>query len=119
MKCLWLTRQYPLPADSGELIYSLGLVKSLAAQAVDVTLLCYGRDHAHAPTPVAEPFAEVKLAGPMPPRGVGSLLSYLPSDAYRMAQGRLAETLQEHLQTERYDALIIEQAAMRRILRNG
>lgn len=42
MRCLWITRQDPRPADSGELIYSLGLLKSLAARpGIEITVLAH------------------------------------------------------------------------------
>ncbi|WP_035614991.1 glycosyltransferase [Haloferula sp. BvORR071] len=42
MRCLWITRQDPRPANSGELIYSLGLLRSLAAQpGMEITVLAH------------------------------------------------------------------------------
>ena len=43
MRCLWVTRQIPIPADSGELIYSKGLIESLARAGADLTVLCRAR----------------------------------------------------------------------------
>ena len=112
MKCLWLTRQYPMPADSGELIYSLGLWESLLDQGVDITLICYERADGQSREQQQHPGATVKMAGPMPSRGLGSLLSRLPSDAYRLGQGRLSSLLRDEVRTGQYDVLICEQAAM-------
>ena len=44
MKCLWLTRKYPRPVNSGELIYSDGLIRSFAATGVDLTVIAHDND---------------------------------------------------------------------------
>ena len=48
MRCLWITLTDPDPALDGQHIYSGGLIRSLAAAGVDVTVLAMSRaDGAH------------------------------------------------------------------------
>ena len=44
MKVLWLTRKYPRPANSGELIYSNGLIRSFAATGAELTVIAHDND---------------------------------------------------------------------------
>ncbi|MEX2453802.1 MAG: hypothetical protein WD470_03810, partial [Rhodospirillaceae bacterium] len=43
MRCLWLTRIDPSPEDTGELIYSAQLIRSLADAGAELTVLCLGQ----------------------------------------------------------------------------
>lgn len=107
MRCLWITRQDPRPADSGELIYTLGLLRSLAAQpGISLTVL------AHRAKKPADGDAAIfwELHGLIPPGRWKSLLSPLPADAFRlgnpMQRGELCRLLKES-----WDWVIIDQAA--------
>ena len=119
MRCLWVTRQIPIPADSGELIYSKGLVESLARAGADVTVLCHARgerrrsgDRGPAEGDPRIRVEWVPVASPLRGRP-GSLLSHLPSDAYRLAVPLLRRALQEHLDQEKeWDLLVVDHAAM-------
>lgn len=110
MRCLWLTRQYPLPANSGELIYSLGLLTSLAQHGAQLTALCYAQENLPATAGDAL-FAAVQL-GNMPARGLGSLMSPLPSDAYRLRGREFVRELELQLRDPSYAAVVIDQAAL-------
>jgi glycosyltransferase involved in cell wall biosynthesis len=43
LRCLWLTRIDPRPADTGELIYSDRLIEAFARSGAEVTALCLAR----------------------------------------------------------------------------
>ena len=92
MNCLWLTRQDPRPADSGELLYSLGLLRSLAGAGMDLTVLAQSSDAAVVPrdrtdaTPDGHGIEWKFVRRRRRPRAF-SLASHLPSDAWRNASG--------------------------------
>ena len=44
MRCLWLTRKFPDPANSGELIYSGGLIASFADAGAELTVIAHDND---------------------------------------------------------------------------
>ena len=44
MNCLWLTRKYPRPANSGELIYSGGLLRAFVRAGAHVTAIAHDND---------------------------------------------------------------------------
>lgn len=44
MRCLWIGRDCPYPADSGDVIYSSRLLESFRDAGADVTMLCRARD---------------------------------------------------------------------------
>jgi len=117
MNCLWLTRQDPRPADSGELIYSLGLIRSLAAAGAELTVLCHAPDSAIVPlerTEAAGDDHEIRwkfVARRLRPRFL-SLFSRLPSDAFRLSSAPLRSRLRSLLKAERWDYVIVDHAAM-------
>jgi glycosyltransferase involved in cell wall biosynthesis len=49
MRCLWIGRDCPYPADSGDVIYSSQLLESFRDAGAEVTVLCRARDGAAAP----------------------------------------------------------------------
>jgi glycosyltransferase involved in cell wall biosynthesis len=107
MRCLWITRQDPRPADSGELIYSLGLLEALAARpGMEITVL------AHHPKKACSggPAVTWELHGAIPGGRLRSLLSPLPSDAFRLGNPVQRAALTRLLERE-WDWLIIDQAA--------
>ena len=83
MRCLWITRQDPRPSDSGELIYTRGLLRALSAHpGFKVTVLA----HRAATTPDEPPDSKLRweLHGWIPKGRLGGLFSGLPSDAWRL-----------------------------------
>lgn len=107
MRCLWITRQDPRPADSGELIYSLGLIRSLASQpGIELTVL------AHHATKSCEDESAVtwQFHGHIPEGRLRSLTSPLPADAFRLGNRHQREAL-GRLLTRSWDWIIIDQAA--------
>ncbi|MEM6280284.1 MAG: hypothetical protein AAF733_12450, partial [Verrucomicrobiota bacterium] len=118
MNCLWLTRKYPRPSNSGELIYSNGLIRSFAATGVNLTVLAHDNDE----TPVGdgssfsehvdEDQVQWRLGSPRLGSRLGSLFTRYPSDSYRLKNGGPEKGLVEALQKEAWDAIIIDHAAI-------
>jgi hypothetical protein len=107
MRCLWITRQDPRPADSGELIYTLGLLESLAAQpGIELTVL------AHEPAKPCEggPPVAWQLHGSIPAGRLKSLASPLPADAFRLGN-RIQRRALARLLERSWDWIVIDQAA--------
>jgi glycosyltransferase involved in cell wall biosynthesis len=107
MRCLWITRQDPRAADSGELIYTLGLLRSLAVQpGVEITVL------AHKATKATEdgPAVRWELHGTIPSGRLKSLPAKLPGDAYRLGNAVQREALSRLLK-EKWEWVVIDQAA--------
>jgi len=107
MRCLWITRQDPRPADSGELIYTLGLLESLAAQpGIELTVL------AHEPAKPCEggPPVAWQLHGSIPAGRLKSLASPLPADAFRLGN-RIQRRALARLLARSWDWIVIDQAA--------
>jgi len=118
MKCLWLTRKYPRPTNSGELIYSDGLVKALATTGAEITVIAHDNDE----VPVgdgarASRFTDPegvlwRLAHPRLGSRVGSLLTRYPSDSWRLRGGGMLALVREALETESWDAIVFDHAAL-------
>jgi glycosyltransferase involved in cell wall biosynthesis len=107
MRCLWITRQDPRPADSGELIYTLGLLRSLAAQpGMAITVLA----HKAAKPTEGGPDLGWELHGTIPSGRLKSLPAKLPGDAYRLGNAVQREALSRLLK-EKWDWVVIDQAA--------
>ncbi|WP_193212015.1 glycosyltransferase [Luteolibacter marinus] len=107
MRCLWITRQDPRPANSGELIYSLGMLESLAARPeIEITVLCH---QAPRPEEAALP-VRWEIHGEIPTSRLKSLASGLPADAFRLGNRPQRNTLTRLLQ-ESWDWVVIDQAA--------
>lgn len=107
MRCLWITRQDPRPADSGELIYTLGLLESLAAcPGVEITVL------AHEPARPCDggPRLAWQLHGSIPSGRLKSLSSLLPADAFRLGN-RIQRAALAALLERDWDWIVIDQAA--------
>lgn len=107
MRCLWITRQDPRPADSGELIYTLGLLGSLAARpGMEITVLA----HQAAKAGKQSPPVKWELHGSIPGGRLKSLLSSLPGDAFRLGNPVQRAALASLLK-ESWDWILIDQAA--------
>lgn len=107
MRCLWITRQDPRPADSGELIYTLGLLTSLAARpGFEITVL------AHEPAKPCDggPPLTWQLHGSIPAGRLKSLASRLPADAFRLGNPVQRAALRRLLERD-WDWIVIDQAA--------
>ncbi|MDF1825207.1 MAG: glycosyltransferase [Verrucomicrobiales bacterium] len=118
MKCLWLTRKYPRPTNSGELIYSNGLIRAFAGTGVDLTVLAHDNDEspvgdgsensAH----IDDDEVEWRLGSPLLGSRLGSLFTKFPSDSYRLKNGGPEKAFISALKSEAWDAIIIDHAAI-------
>ncbi len=109
MRCLWITRQDPSPADSGELIYSRGLLASLAAQpGIELHVLAHS---APAGPNIQTPPGRWHLPGPTPPKRALGVISRLPGDADRLGNPPMRAELRSLLVTTNWDWIVIDQAA--------
>ncbi|QJE98532.1 glycosyltransferase [Luteolibacter luteus] len=107
MHCLWITRQDPRPANSGELIYTLGLLGSLAKQPeTELTVLA----HRAAAGAEGGPPVHWELHGKIPGGRLKSLLSELPGDAFRLGNPVQRQAL-SLLLGKKWDWIVIDQAA--------
>ena len=117
MNCLWLTRQDPRPADSGELLYSIGLIRSLAEAGTNITVLTHASNKAIVPRDRIESAGENhEIRWKFVPRRFrarpASLCSPLPSDSFRHSSLGMRTALRSLLKEERWDYVIIDHAAM-------
>lgn len=107
MRCLWITRQDPRPANSGELIYTLGLLDSLAARpGMEITVLA----HRGAKASDGGPPVTWELHGTIPAGRFKSLASALPADAFRLGNPLQRAALARLLESP-WDWIAIDQAA--------
>lgn len=118
MKCLWLTRKYPRPANSGELIYSNGLIRAFAATGVDLKVLAHDNDEvpvgdrSEASLFVDEDGVEWRLGTPELGSRLASLFTRYPADSWRLKSGGPEKALVDALAGESWDAVIIDHAAL-------
>jgi glycosyltransferase involved in cell wall biosynthesis len=111
LQCLWITRQDPRPANSGELIYSWGLLSSLAETGeCDITVLAH-----EAPwlgvAELAQECIRWVVEGGVPRSRIGSIFSQLPSDAWRLGNPLQRANLRTELKRRNWDWALIDQAA--------
>lgn len=118
MKCLWLTRKYPRPTNSGELIYSNGLIRAFSGTGVELTVLAHDNDESpvgdgsNQSAHVDDDQVEWRLGSPMLGSRLGSLFTKFPSDSYRLKNGGPEKALISALKSEAWDAIIIDHAAI-------
>ncbi|MCB1229719.1 MAG: glycosyltransferase [Verrucomicrobiae bacterium] len=118
MRCLWLTRKYPRPVNSGELIYSDGMIGSFAATDVSLTVIAHDNEE----SPVGDGSENSRftddqgvnwrLGTPRLGGRLKSLATGLPSDSYRLKNGGPSDALSQALTEEKWDAVVIDHAAM-------
>lgn len=109
MKVIWLTRMDPFEPDRGDLIYSAGLIQALAAQGVQIVVLTHPRKDALSKAP---PNVECRCGSQSSRHRVWSLLSQLPSDAYRWRSDSLIRMLREELDRGGVDVVVVDFFAM-------
>ncbi len=118
MKCLWLTRKYPRPINSGELIYSNGLIRSFAATGVDLTVIAHDNDEkpvgdgSDESTFIDDDGVKWRLGTPELGGRMASLLTPFPSDTWRLKNGGPEAALMKAVIGESWDAIIIDHAAI-------
>lgn len=118
MKVLWLTRKFPRPANSGELIYSDGLIRSFAATGARLVVIAHDNDEAPvgdgstASRHIDEDGVEWRLGSPQLGSRLGSLVTPFPADSWRLRNGGPAAALDAALAGESWDAVVIDHAAL-------
>ncbi len=118
MKCLWLTRKYPRPANSGELIYSNGLIRSFAGAGADLTVIAHDNDElpvgdgSEASLWVDADGVEWRLGRPGLGSRMMSLLTRFPADSWRLKNGGPEKALVEAIRGEMWDVIVIDHAAL-------
>jgi glycosyltransferase involved in cell wall biosynthesis len=114
MRLLWLTRDYPYPVDSGQTLYTQGLVNALAAVGAMVTAVTYPSRNAS-----FEELANLTRHGvewiivprPRVPMAL-SLLSGLPKDAYAASSAWYRAAVEKLLAERSWDAVVIDYVSM-------
>lgn len=124
LRVLWLTRAFPEPANSGEFLYSGGLIRSLAKTGAQISVIAHSRANTD-PTSLPEnndlnrgidrDGVKWNLVAPIQGGGrIWSLISQLPSDSRRLAKGGAAQALRRQLRRgaeATWDVAVIDQAA--------
>lgn len=109
MRCLWITRQDPRPANSGELIYSLGLIRGLADHpGIELTVLAH---RAAGNTALPPDNLHWELHGDIPTGRLRSLVSAAPSDSFRLGNPAMRGHFERLLASHPWDWIIVDQAA--------
>lgn len=109
LKILWITRENPLFADRGDLMYSGGLIRSLAAAGADVTVLAF--NHEGSSPPNVENVSSI-FARPGRLTRAFSVFTSLPADAFRHKSSDFRQKMEQELQSKAYDSIVIDYFAM-------
>ncbi|MEX2577763.1 MAG: glycosyltransferase [Verrucomicrobiales bacterium] len=118
MKCLWLTRKYPRPTNSGELIYSNGLIRAFAGTDAELTVLAHDNDElpvgdgGDSSWHVDQDRVEWRLGTPELGSRLASVFTKYPSDSWRLKNGGPEKALSRALADETWDAIVIDHAAI-------
>ncbi len=118
MRTLWLTRKYPRPTNSGELIYSDGLIRAFAKTDVELTVLAHDNDEkpvgdgSEFSSHTDEDRVEWRLGTPELGGRLTSLFTKYPSDSWRLKNGGPERALVRALEEESWDAIVIDHAAI-------
>ncbi len=106
---LWIARILPTPISAGDRLYTLGVVRSLAAVGAKVTFLGLLDPDADDPNPADLP-AEInwRLIPGGPNNRILSLASLMPLVAKRFATHTYADALRQILGNERFDAVVLD-----------
>lgn len=112
LQCLWLTREYPYPANAGDLIYSRFLAESFAEAGADLTVLCRDTpDGVDSPKTPPPSIAWKRVSGKLR-KAVFSLLSSLPSLPHRYATRRFRSALEKLLRDRKWQVVLIDHLGM-------
>lgn len=109
MKILWLTRENPSNANRGDILYSKGLLRALADNGAEISVLSTGFEekNQHSPSQITEKFVFPKLRS----RAL-SLFSFLPSDVFRLGFLDFRKAVELAVGLTAYDAVVIDHIAM-------
>jgi polysaccharide biosynthesis protein PslH len=106
---LWIARILPTPISAGDRLYTLGVVRSLAAAGARVCFLGLLDPDADDPDPAhLPPEVDWRLVPGGPNNKLLSLASLMPLVAKRFATRAYAEALRHVLDTEQFDAVVLD-----------
>ena len=110
MRCLWITRQDPRPANSGEFIYTGGLLGAVAAgHGMEITVLAH--EAATVVEGAAGPAVRWVWTGRIPEGRMKSLASGLPGDAWRLGNPGARAALRRLLDEGNWDWVVVDHAS--------
>lgn len=118
MRTLWLTRKYPRPTNSGELIYSDGLIRAFSRTDVELTVLAHDNDEqpvgdgSESSSHTDEDSVEWRLGSPELGGRLTSLFTRYPSDSWRLKNGGPERAFEQAIADETWDAIVIDHAAI-------
>ena len=116
LRCLWLTRMYPLPPDAGDLTYSFHLLSSLSRAGVGLTVLAMRRSGDRVGSAsengikwVVVPWeSDREICGRL---AVRSLFSRLPNVATQYNTTSFRRALREQMARD-WDAIVVDHLGM-------
>lgn len=108
MRFLWVTLADPDPGYGGQLIYSGGLIQSVAAQGADIDVMGQSRPDACRRDGMREGRVTWHLAEPLPYSRLRSLSSTLPSQAFRGGSPAMRARLATLLEDRAWDVVVFD-----------
>jgi len=108
MRFLWVTLADPDPAYGGQLIYSGGLIQSVASQGAEIDVIGQTRPDAHRRDGMREGHVTWHLAEPLPYSRLRSLSSTLPSQAFRGGSAATYARLAKLLEERTWDVVVFD-----------
>jgi glycosyltransferase involved in cell wall biosynthesis len=108
VRVLWLTLNDPNPRHSGQLIYSGGLIDSVAERDVEIEVLCLARPGVHHRGNHCDGKISWWIAEDRPRSRLSSLVSRLPHVAKRTVTRSMRRMLQDLLDRQRWDSVVID-----------
>ena len=116
LRCLWLTRMYPVPPDAGDLTYSFQLLSSLSRAGVRLTVLTMGRTDDRAGSAndngiewIVVPWeSDREIGGRLAMR---SLFSRLPNVATQYNVASFRRALRKQMARD-WDAIVVDHLGM-------
>jgi polysaccharide biosynthesis protein PslH len=108
MRFLWVTLADPDPGYGGQLIYSGGLIQSVAAQGADINVIGQSRPDARRRDGMREGRVTWHLAEPLPYSRLTSLTSTLPSQAFRGGSAAMYARLAKLLEERSWDVVVFD-----------
>lgn len=117
MRCLWLTREFPKPTVRGDLLYARNLIENLAGAGASVTAIALSQteDGFRAGQSVEtreEDGVSWRIVRRRTLNRVLSLMSRLPSDAYRNGTPEYRAELERQLRARHWDIAIVNHIGM-------
>lgn len=115
MKILMVTRQYPWPADAGDLLYTKDLIEGLARREDLELTVYYGTSQENvvqdSSLKVNNVMSDVKKTG-----AIWSVFSKYPKAIYTSLSGCDVDNIAKILKTEKYDFLLLNETSTSRVI---